>query len=72
MSSGNEPVVLVTRAQAEGIILFVVLVGILFVLGWLSWGTAALAGFAGLVLTKWRKTPTEREHDAQQDRNSWG
>lgn len=71
MSDGNEPAVLVTRAQADGIILFVVLLGVLLLFGLLSWGTAAVAAFAGLWWTKWRQGERGRERNAQQSRNSW-
>ncbi|MFB7798918.1 hypothetical protein [Isoptericola sp. NPDC056134] len=60
------------RSRVQGWIVFGVLLVALLLTGWLSWGTAALAGAAGLWWTKWSQGADGRERTAQQSRNSWG
>lgn len=64
----DKPVVMLYRTEANGVILFVVILGALFLFGLLTWGWAALAGLASYIWVVWRKaqlraeiTPEERE-----------
>lgn len=60
------------RSRVQGWAVFAALLVVLLLTGVLSWGTAALAGAAGLWWTKWSQGADGRERAAQQSRNSWG